>query len=720
MKMKSLLRNVILALSLFSALLIGACNENQKTADEVVGISFPSDTLYLSVGMSKEILYSVVPAELQESAEINWTSSKESVVTVSSEGVATGVDEGKAKIVAQSGNANASLNVVVSKAPKSGISLSEGEFTMEVGDTKQLSYTISSAGYEEEVPAWESGNPAVASVNNEGLVTAKSVGESLITVTVGDLVAHAIVIVFDNESAQLEGLVLSNDDVEVYVNESYKVYCYTVPTELQGQVEITWEILDEDVALITDDGVIFGVSPGTTGFRASSGSIVVEGDVAVVLPLENQLENIELNVTDLKLGRGDWFEFVYTLTPSYLQDYLNVSWESTDESIAEVDAYGIVVAKQYGECDIIATCDGLTASAHITVVDDTEYGLTLAKSKVLLPYGKTYTMDYYITPSEYQDQAWVTWESSNPEIATVDEYGVISSGEAPGTATITARWEGCEDSAEVTVFTMFLGKEKMEMTVGDTEVIPLYVMPDEQELILQASYSSQDKNVVQVSENGVMTAVGTGTCEVYVRLSTMTVAVEVTVAEEYHGYNYVDLGLPSGTKWATHNVDADDCTQIGGYYAWGELTTKSEYTDETSETDEVDMGDVDFDIAGWLMYDVASSDWGTPWRIPNYDQWQELIDECDWSWDYDLPGHRVQGPNGNVIYLIAAGQMAFPGLVDVEELYYWTSTTATDSLPGWADEDRYACYFKSTGPNQFLNDMGPRCLGMQIRPVLPY
>ncbi len=716
MKIKSLFKNVILTISLFAALMVGACNDKPNSAQEVLEINFSSDTLYLSIGGSKKISYSVIPAELLESAEIKWTSSKEDVVTVSSDGIATGVAEGKAEIIARSGNASATLGVVVSETQSPGILISDPSFVLEVGDTKQLSYTITNSEYAGEDVTWESSNQSVATVNDEGLVTAKSKGESIITVKCGDISASAIATVIENEVFELEGLELSNDDVEININESYKVYCYTVPAELQEQVEITWEIDDEDVAVITEEGVLFGVSQGTTRFRARSGSFAVEGDVAVVLPLENQLEKIELNVSDLTLGRGDWFELVYTLTPSYLQDYLNVSWESTDESIAEVDGYGIVVAKQYGECDIIATCDGLTATARIKVVDDTEYALTLAKSKVFLPYGKTYTMNYYVAPYEYQDQAWVTWETSNPEIATVDEYGVISSGGSPGTATITARWEGCEDSAEVTVFTMFLGEEKMEMFVGDTKNVPLYVMPDEQELMMQASYGSLDKNVVTVSETGVMTAVGPGTTYVVAWISSMTVAMNVTIYESYCGYPYVDLDLPSGTKWATHNVGARNYTEIGEYYAWGEIETKSEYTLDNSRTLGMDMDNYSNDIAGWSTFDVATT-WGGSWMMPTYAQWQELFDECKWSWSDELPGFKVTGKNGKYIYLIAGGKMNTHGLEEEDMLKYWTSTTSEDLSIGWADEDDYAGFMYGGKSYYHLSEYGLRNFGLLVRPV---
>ena len=118
-----------------------------------------------------------------------------------------------------------------------------------------------------------------------------------------------------------------------------------------------------------------------------------------------------------------------------------------------------------------------------------------------------------------------------------------------------------------------------------------------------------------------------------------------------NGHQWVDLGL--SVKWATCNVGASSPSDYGNYYAWGETRTKSEYTVDNSSTYGKSMGD----ISGDSRYDAARANWGGPWRLPTQAEMQELIDKCTWIWTSQggHNGYRVTGPNGNSIFLPAAG-----------------------------------------------------------------
>ena len=125
------------------------------------------------------------------------------------------------------------------------------------------------------------------------------------------------------------------------------------------------------------------------------------------------------------------------------------------------------------------------------------------------------------------------------------------------------------------------------------------------------------------------------------------------VALEINGYEYVDLGLPSGLKWATCNVGANSPEEYGDYYAWGELEVKSAYTDVNSLTYHKDYSD----ISGNPAYDVARAKWGSSWRMPTEAEFKELIDNCKWEWTIreGKKGYNVIGSKGNSIFLPAAG-----------------------------------------------------------------
>ena len=122
----------------------------------------------------------------------------------------------------------------------------------------------------------------------------------------------------------------------------------------------------------------------------------------------------------------------------------------------------------------------------------------------------------------------------------------------------------------------------------------------------------------------------------------------------------IDLGLPSGTKWACCNVGAQKPEDYGGYYAWGETEIKDTYSwsnyvhcDGTMESCHY----LGADIAG-TNYDVAHSKWGASWLMPNQEQMKELVENCqnERTVENGILGRKFTGPNGKAIFLPAAGQ----------------------------------------------------------------
>lgn len=134
----------------------------------------------------------------------------------------------------------------------------------------------------------------------------------------------------------------------------------------------------------------------------------------------------------------------------------------------------------------------------------------------------------------------------------------------------------------------------------------------------------------------------------------------------HNGHEYVDLGLPSGTCWATCNVGATDSRAIGQHFGWGESTNKSNYSCDNHSFNS---------IVNPLpaINDPASKSMGGSWRMPTKDQWIELNTNCSFRWDG--AGYVVTGPNGASIYLPAAGYCNDSSTYKKgEQGDYWTST----------------------------------------------
>ena len=139
-----------------------------------------------------------------------------------------------------------------------------------------------------------------------------------------------------------------------------------------------------------------------------------------------------------------------------------------------------------------------------------------------------------------------------------------------------------------------------------------------------------------------------------------------------NGHEYVDLGL--SVKWATCNVGASSPTDYGNYYAWGETTTKNEYTKDNSKTYGKSMGT----IGGNSSYDAARANWGGSWRLPTKAEFKELIDNCEseWTTQGGINGRRFTSKkNGKSIFLPAAGWRSGSWLYYADERgNYWSST----------------------------------------------
>ena len=173
------------------------------------------------------------------------------------------------------------------------------------------------------------------------------------------------------------------------------------------------------------------------------------------------------------------------------------------------------------------------------------------------------------------------------------------------------------------------------------------------------------------------------------------------------GHFWVDLGLPSGLKWATCNVGATSPEAYGDYFAWGETTTKAEYTLVNCKTYDKTMND----ISGNAQYDAARANWGGDWRMPTYDELKELITKCTWTWTTQngVNGYKVTGPSGASIFLPAAGYRYGTSLNHAGYRgYYWSSTP---------NNNNYANYLYFNSSNHYVG-YDYRNRGRTVRPVI--
>ncbi len=194
--------------------------------------------------------------------------------------------------------------------------------------------------------------------------------------------------------------------------------------------------------------------------------------------------------------------------------------------------------------------------------------------------------------------------------------------------------------------------------------------------------------------------------------------VEISIVQgayvrDTNGYQWTDLGLT--VDWASVNIGANILVDYGDYFAWGEVSVKENYND--SVTFEVPM----LDIAGNPRYDAATANWGGTWRMPTSAEMEELITYCSWEWTsmYDVKGVLVTGPNGNSIFLPAAGYCTTTVTNDIGKCgYYWSSTPYDNPMPvpTYYDNNYADVLFFNSGTRDV--GIGFRINGFPIRPVI--
>ena len=236
----------------------------------------------------------------------------------------------------------------------------------------------------------------------------------------------------------------------------------------------------------------------------------------------------------------------------------------------------------------------------------------------------------------------------------------------------------------------------------------------------KVTWSSSDETIVRV-ENGVVEAIGEGDAIVFAQAGALTQKCIVSVGSSNA---YVDLGL--SVKWAICNVGATKPEEYGNYFAWGEVTPKHsydwstykygrDYDQLTKYCNNRSCGYNGFTDKKTILDpedDAATVNWGGAWRMPTKAEQDELRTKCKWTWTTQngVKGYKVVGPNGNSIFLPAAGCM-YGGTLNFagSHGYYWSSSLGTDY-----PSDAYSVDFDSDDVDWYYNF---RIYGHSVRPV---
>ena len=310
---------------------------------------------------------------------VTWSSSDESVATVTEIGTVHAVGAGQATITAKAGDKEATCTVTVSEKviPVTEITINVKELPMTVGEYFTLGATVKPDDATDPTVTWSSSDESVATVTEIGTVHAVGAGQATITAKAGDKEATCTVTVSEKVIPVTE-ITINVKELPMTVGEYFTLGATVKPDDATDPTVI-WSSSDESVATVTEIGTVHAVAAGKATITAKAGDKEATCKVTVTEPVI-EVESIELDASEVTLETGNSMTLTATVNPDDATDP-TVTWSSSDENVAAVDANGKVTAVGAGEATITATAGDKEATCKVTVE---EYIFKLSPSTVAI------------------------------------------------------------------------------------------------------------------------------------------------------------------------------------------------------------------------------------------------------------------------------------------------------------------------------------------------
>ena len=405
----------------------------------VSSVSVSPSSSELVIGGTVQLSATVSPSNATDKS-VTWSSSNQTVATVTPTGLVTAKAEGSANITANASGKTAICKVTVKKPTiaVTSIELDQTDITLNKGASQTLKATVKPDNATDKNVTWASSKTDIATIDNTGKVTAVAKGVATITASCGGKTATCKVTV----TVSVESITLSETTLNLEKGTSVTLTATVKPDDANDKT-VTWSSSNTSVATVTSGGVVVAVGGGSTTVMATAGGQTAVCNVTVTVPVTG----ITLDQPSMNLVKGETKALTATVSPTDATDK-TVTWTSNNSSIASVDNYGIVTAQGGGTTTIVATCGGKTAYCNVTVTVPVS-SVTLNKTELSLKEGTSEALTATVNPDDATDRT-VTWTSSNSSVATVDNTGKVTAI-APGSAQITAASGGKSAVCTVTV-----------------------------------------------------------------------------------------------------------------------------------------------------------------------------------------------------------------------------------------------------------------------------
>ena len=330
-----------------------------KVREAAIGVELDITEADLAVGVDELQLTALVTPSNSIDYELEWSTSDAEVALVSENGVVTPVGPGEAVITASVDMVYQAVCHIRVTQPAEGVVISRTELKIQIGTSETLEATVRPETANVKELIWSSSDPEVASVSEDGTVTAQKLGETDVVVTTvdGGYTASCKVIVIQ----RVTGVSLDVGNASMIVGEPYQLNATVEPSDASDK-SLVWTSSSSKVASVNETGLVTPLAPGecVITVTTSDGGFTAECIIVVTRPFD-------LDCTYKRLAVGESFK----LTPIFVQPDIadmELTWESSDEETVRVDSYGNVEAVGAGAATItVKTKNGYTASCNIVV-----------------------------------------------------------------------------------------------------------------------------------------------------------------------------------------------------------------------------------------------------------------------------------------------------------------------------------------------------------------
>lgn len=449
---------------------------NVKVFSHVTDISLP-DSLKLGLNTATKITPILYPKD-KTFSEILWSSDNQDIAIVDIEGNVTGKAYGKCKIYATTldGGLMAECQVEVIQLVEN-ISISQNNLTLTAGETAVLTASILPANSFNKSVIWQSSNESIATVDNNGKVTAIKGGEAKIIVASvenPDIKDECTVTVIQPTT----GIVLNKSILELTEDKSEQLVATITPDNATNK-SVNWTSSEISVAMVSPDGTVYAVKPGQATIMATT----VDGGFVALCKVTVKAktvfaESLSLSTSYSEMTVGETLQLSASVLP-YNTTNKNIQWSSTNSEIATVSESGLVSAIKDGNVQIIAsTTDGSNLSAICEISVNNEFisvsQIAINPSSVQLEVGESLGLEAQITPTDATNKK-VNWSSTNSSVISVNADGLITANGC-GTATIIASTQDGTNLSATCAVVVVDGAGVNDIEIDDNQFVRIYTL----------------------------------------------------------------------------------------------------------------------------------------------------------------------------------------------------------------------------------------------------